>query len=112
MKTIMDEGEGIQIGSHIIMEGSVWGMKVSLDEVVTKREPPYIKEWKTVGSPNLIVIGHYVMGVNITAQGNGSKLIVFIDYEYPNKNVWLGKLFGKIYAKWCVRQMVNGVVKI
>jgi hypothetical protein len=112
MKTKMDEGEGKQLGSHIVMEGTVMGMKVSLDEVVTKREPPYKKEWKTVGNPKLIVIGQYVMGVNIVAQGNGSKLIVFIDYEYPDKNVWLGKFFGKIYAKWCVRQMVNGVAGI
>jgi hypothetical protein len=109
MKTIMDAEEGKQLGSHITMDGTVMGMKVSLDEVVTKREPPYKKEWKTVGSPKLIVIGQYVMGVNIVAQGNGSKLTVFIDYEYPDKNAWMGKLFGKIYAKWCVRQMVNGV---
>ncbi len=112
MKTIMDAREGKQLGSHIAMDGTVMGMKVSLDEVVTKREPPYKKEWKTVGNPKLIVIGQYVMGVNIVAQGNGSKLTVFIDYEYPNKNVWLGKLFGKIYARWCVQQMVNGVAGI
>jgi carbon monoxide dehydrogenase subunit G len=109
MKTMMDEGEGKKIGSHIMMDGSVLGLKVSLDEIVTKREPPYRKEWKTVGIPKLIVVGQYVMGVNIETWGNGSKVTVFIDYEYPDKNAWLGKLFGKIYAKWCVRQMVNGV---
>lgn len=112
MKTMMDEGEGKEVGSHIMMEGSVLGLKVSLDEIVTKREPPYRKEWKTVGNPKLIVIGQYTMGVKVAAQGNGSKVTVFIDYEYPDKNAWLGRLFGKIYAKWCVQQMVKGVAGI
>lgn len=109
MTTEIDKGEGREIGSHIKMKGKVLGINIFLDEVVTKREPPLIKEWQTVGNPQLIVIGKYLMGVKIAPTRNGSRLTVFIDYEYPDKNAWLGKLFGKIYARWCVQQMINSV---
>ncbi len=109
MKTTMDGGHGKQVGSHIKMEGQVLGIKIFLDEVVTKRKPPYAKEWQTGGDPQLIVVGQYSMGINISAEANGSKLTVFINYDYPKNNVWLGKLLGKIYAKWCVGQMMKGV---
>jgi hypothetical protein len=41
-------------------------------------------------------------------------LCVVITHSYalvglPEKDVWLGKLFGKMYAKWCVRQMLYSV---
>jgi hypothetical protein len=34
-------------------------------------------------------------------------------YELPksNKTRWLGYLFGDMYAKWCVRQMLNDTQK-
>lgn len=40
----------------------------------------------------------------------GSRLRVFIDYELPNGwlTYWLGLLFGGLYAKWCVKQMLAG----
>jgi hypothetical protein len=38
---------------------------------------------------------------------------VFIDYELPSGVVTheLGRLFGNVYAKWCVDQMLEGVVQ-
>lgn len=35
-------------------------------------------------------------------------LSVALDYELPRTNVWVGKLFGAWYAKWCVEQMLEG----
>jgi hypothetical protein len=38
---------------------------------------------------------------------------VFIDYELPRLGLasWLGKLFGKTYARWCTEQMVNDAAR-
>jgi len=106
-----DAGHGQVVGSHIRLSGKILGIHLFLDEVVTQYEPPYRKAWRTVGTPRLLVIGHYRMGFEINAENGGSKLRVFIDYELPTtpSTRWLGYLFGGIYAKWCVRQMIQSV---
>lgn len=110
MSVKTDIGNGQKVGSHIRLNGKVFRVNLFLDEVVTKREPPYIKTWKTVGELSLIVIGHYQMGLEIEPENGNSRLKVYIDYELPNSfsTRWLGYLFGRIYAKWCVQQMIKG----
>lgn len=49
---LVDEGHGQRVGSHIRVSGRVLGIDLSLDELVTEREPPTLKIWETVGSPN------------------------------------------------------------
>jgi hypothetical protein len=113
MDTELDEGQGKVIGSHIRMKGKIFGINLFLDEIVTHREPPHRKVWETVGIPKLLVIGNYTMGFEINSENNNSRLRVFIDYELPTKKStqWLGQLFGDMYAKWCVRLMINGVTE-
>lgn len=108
MKVSVDEEGGQKVGSHIRMSGTAFRMKIFLDEVVTRYEPPTTKTWETVGDVKLLVIGQYRMGIDIKNQSNGSNLHVFIDYDLPTKNTWLGTLFGEMYAKWCVSQMIRG----
>lgn len=108
MNTYVDELKGQAVGSHIKMDGKVFGICVSLDEVVTERVPPRRKIWKTVGIPKLLIIGQYQMKVEIGPDGPGSRLTVSIDYELPRSFVWLGKLLSGWYAKWCVQQMLHG----
>ena len=108
MEVSVDDGRGQKVGSHIRLSGTAFGMKLFLDEVVTRHEPPRIKTWKTVGDLRLLVIGHYGMGIEITPQGSNSMMRVYIDYRLPKANVWLGWSFGGMYAKWCVGQMVSG----
>ena len=103
----LDKGEGKKIGSHIKMNGMVFGISLFLDEEIVQYEPPYKKSWKTVGDIRLLVIGHYTLGFSIDSERNGSKLKVFIDYELPTKNYWLGYLFGNMYAEWCVNRMLK-----
>ena len=112
MEIILDENRGRSIGSHICLTGRVLGIRLSVEEVVTERNPPRSKVWKTVGSPRLLVIGHYRMGFEISAQGDASLLRVFIDYALPDAAParWLGLLFGRFYAKWCVGQMIDGAL--
>ncbi len=107
MKTLIDEKYGKKIGSHIMMKGKIFGTPIFLDEIITKRIPPRLKEWETIGDPKLIVIGKYNMKVEIKSKKNKSLLKVSINYNLPEKNKWLGKILGKIYAKWCVNQIIK-----
>ncbi len=111
METEVDEGKGQKTGSHIKMQGKVFGFNLFLDEVITKYTPPYQKEWETVGEINLLVIDHYKLGFEITSGQKHSVIKVYIDYNLPKSlsGQLLGFLFGGIYAKWCVQQMINGV---
>ena len=101
------------VGSHIRLSGKVFGVRLFLDEVVTRRNPPTDKVWETVSTPRLLVIGSYRMGVEIRPENRGSRLRVFIDYDLPTgwATCWLGLLFGGIYASWCVEQMLAGTSK-
>lgn len=109
METRVDEGHGQALGSHIRMSGRVMGVPLALDEVVTEREAPRHKAWETVGTPRLLVVGPYRMSLDVEPSGEGSRVRVAIDYALPPKNVWLGRLFGGSYARWCVRQMTGDV---
>lgn len=108
MDVSVDAGRGQRVGSHIHLRGTAFGIKLSLDEVVTRHEPPFVKTWETVGAPKLLVVGHYRMGIEIKSEKGGSLMRVSIDYGLPATNIWLGRLFGGMYATWCVGQMING----
>ncbi len=107
MDTMIDAGNGQKIGSHIRMSGKAFGITIFLDEVITHREPPRLKIWETVGTPKLLVIGHYRMRVVVEPRGDESLIKVSIDYDLPRNNAWLGKLFSGMYAKWCVQRMIK-----
>ena len=109
METVLDAQQGRSVGSHIVLRGRVFGIRLYLDEVVTVREPPLTKTWETIGEPRLLVIGPYRMGFDLTPDDTTAQLRVVIDYDLPTKGIsWLlGRLFGRSYAQWCTRQMVR-----
>jgi carbon monoxide dehydrogenase subunit G len=107
MDVSVDQGKGQTTGSHIRLDGTAFGLRVFLDEVVTKREPPFEKQWQTAGAHRLLVIGDYTMGLKVEPAGAQSKLRIFIHYELPRENAWLGTLFAGFYAKSCVGMMLN-----
>jgi len=111
MRTVLDQGQGRQVGSHIRMDGRVMGLPLSLDEVVIRREPPVCKVWATVGEPTLWVIGGYRMGFTLRPTAEGSEVAVFIDYDPPGSPVLrlLSRWVGRPYAVWCVEQMLAAV---
>ncbi|HEY3304199.1 MAG TPA: SRPBCC family protein [Candidatus Binatia bacterium] len=113
MQIEFDDGRGQRIGSRIRLAGRVFGIELSLDEVVTERNPPYRKVWETIGAPKLLVIGHYRMGFEITTQGNDSALRVFIDYALPEAPParWLGYMLGRYYARWCTQRMAKDAMR-
>jgi hypothetical protein len=108
-----DEGRGRKLGSRIRLAGKVFGIDLSVEEVVTEHRPPYNKAWQTIGSPKLLVIGAYRMGFELLPRGGHSELCVFIDYELPDGAIArrLGRLFSGIYARWCTRRMAEDAVK-
>ncbi len=113
METELDEGRGQKVGSRIRLSGRVFGVTLSVEEIVVERNAPHRKVWATTGAPKLLVIGDYRMGFELKPQGKGSMLRVFIDYALPQRIParWLGRLFGRYYAKWCTQQMADDAVK-
>ncbi len=111
MNVSTDNKLGKEVGSHIFLDGSIFGIPMFIDEVVTEHKKPSIKSWKTVKVRNLLVVGDYVMKVEIFPQAQNSLFRVSIDYDRPKKNKWLGILLGDWYARWCVRQMLDGAKK-
>ena len=53
MITEVDSGLGQKVGSHIRMAGKVFGIAVSLDDVIIDYAPPGLKVWETVGQPKV-----------------------------------------------------------
>ena len=111
MKTEFDNDMGQKLGSHIKMSGNAFGLKLYLDEVITFYNPPYKKEWGTVGDLTLYIIGQYKLGFEISPKDKGSIIKVYIDYDKPKSFIEkvLSLFLGYFYAKWCVNQMINGV---
>ena len=112
-ETQIDEGRGQIVGSRIRLSGRVFGVELSVEEIVVERDPPRRKVWETTGAPRLLVIGHYRMGFELTPQGESSQVRVFIDYSLPSKapGLWLGHLLGGVYARWCTKQMANDAAR-
>ena len=113
MRIELDDDRGQRVGSRIRLSGRIFGLRLSLEEVVTEHNFPHRKVWETTGTPNLLVIGHYRMGFEIGSRDNGSLLRVFIDYGLPHGVLtgWLGYLLGPVYARWCTQQMVKDTIK-
>lgn len=109
MRIETDDGRGQSIGSRIRLTGTVLGMSLSVDEAVTRRNPPHEKVWGTTGEPRLLVIGGYRMGFEISRLEQGSRLLVFIDYRLPQSGFsrGLGRLLGRTYAAWCTRRIAD-----
>lgn len=108
MRTILDEAMGRSVGSTIRLEGTVFGLRLSVEEVVAERVPPSHKAWQTIGTPRLLVIGAYRMGFEVVPSEADSRVRVLIDYALPETGFarWLGHVFGGYYARWCTRRMV------
>jgi hypothetical protein len=112
MQIIPDPKRLRGVGAAIALRGRVLGLRLSVDEVVTRYEPPFVKEWETTGEPRLLVVGRYRMAFLTSAEREGTTLRVTIDYNRPVSAVsrLLAALFGRMYARWCTSQMVRDAV--
>ena len=109
MAVELDAPQGRTVGARIRLSGRVLGIPLCVEEIVTERKPPLRKAWETTGRPQLLVIGPYRMGYEITPEGQSSRLRVFIDYALPVGPIshWIGRLFGNFYARWCTQRMAD-----
>lgn len=105
MTLTMDAGDGRCVGSVYRLHGRALGLALDVSSRIEEREPPRHKTWRTVGEPRLLVIGRYRMGFDITPLERGCRLAVFIEYAWPERHPWLGRLFAAAYAAWCTRRM-------
>lgn len=109
MTLIMEEDHARRVGSRFGFTGRILGIPVSVEEVVTGREPPVSKTWETTGEPHLWVIGRYAMGFELAPrQKAGTTLHVYIHYDLPAEGFGrlMGHVFSGVYARWCTRRMV------
>ena len=92
----VDAGGFRVIGSKVRMQGRMLGVRLSLKAIITERQVPAIEVWETIGTPKLLVIAHYRMGIELPRTGASSLMRVFIDYSLPIKppGSWLGHLLG------------------
>ena len=113
MRYEFDDAKGRAVGSKIEMSGSFLGLTLSVQELVTEREPPRRKVWETRGQPHILIIGRYRMGFEIAPAGDRSSLRVFIEYDRPHSPFGrlLGRAFGPLYARWCVKRMADDARK-
>lgn len=113
MDIYMDRHRTRTVGSKFGFSGRILGIPLSVDEIVTARQPPAGKSWETASEPNLWVIGRYRMGFELTPRPGGTVLRVFIEYARPAAGLprLLGLLFGRMYARWCTRQMVDDAIE-
>ena len=112
MTITTDELGGRAVGSRVRMQGRMLGMGLSLEEIVTERDPPRSKAWRTVDA-RLLVIGQYRLGFQIQPDGERSRLRVVIDYRLPEEGParWLGQMFGATYARWCTGRMARDAAR-
>ena len=108
MTYAFDEGQGKRVGSHVRMGGSAFGVRLEVEEVITIREPPQRKVWRTTGAPRLLIIGDYEMGFACQPFEKGTRLLVWIGYDLPKSvgGALFGALLAPAYARWCVRRML------
>jgi hypothetical protein len=108
MRFDFDDGRGQRVGSVMRLSGRILGASLSVTEAITEYLPPYRKVWETMDEPRLLVIGRYRLGVELSAEGAGSKLRVFLHYALPHGRFTrlAGRLLSRYYANWCTRQMV------
>lgn len=108
MRIETDERGGRAVGSKVRMAGTLLGIPLALEEVVTQREAPLRKAWRTLDA-NLLVIGPYQLGFALEPNGATTRLRVRMDYDLPAKGAarWLGRLLGRTYARWCTARMAK-----
>lgn len=113
MEYTFDDGGGRTVGAIVRMHGNLLGVGLALEERVIERLPPQRKVWMTTAPPQLLVIGSYRMGFDVTDRDGETLLSVFIDYDLPAK--WpargMGHVFAGMYARWCTRRMADDTVR-
>lgn len=111
MAYTFDAKKGQAIGSRFSLSGTAFGLRLSVEQIVADRTPPWRKVWRTIGAPRLFVIGGYSIGFEILPRQSDVQLRIWIDYDPPSRG-WARHVpaLASLYARWCVRRMVDDAV--
>jgi hypothetical protein len=121
----MTEGSMMMMGSKLALQqlssnstgvdakyrwyGKIMGMSMDFSEVVTKWQPPILKEWETFGDAKMIIMSWYRMWFEIIPTENGTTAKISISYLPPKQ--WFYKIlsffFANWYCNWCLNNMLN-----
>lgn len=104
-----DTARGKAVGSRITLRGRAFGVSMSVVEEVYEYAPPWFKSWRTVGMPQLLILSHYRMGFRLAPHDAVVQLRIAIEYDLPAKALlrWVSRPLARLYAKWCVQQMLS-----
>ena len=95
------------LGSKYRWRGKAMGMKMDFTVEVTKWIEGKEKTWETVGEAKMIVLSWYRMYLILTPlQKETTQAELGIYYTKP-KGSFLGFLFARRYAVWCVKNMLK-----
>lgn len=102
------------IGATYRYSGRVMGLAIDFSETVTRYVPYQEKVGRTIGTPRLIIIDSYEMGILVEPLAETrSRLRLTFDYELPRSGLrrLLGGLLAAAYARWCHGSIVKGTVQ-
>ena len=113
MDMALDSGGGRKVGSEIVLSGMMIGLGLHVREKVIERIVPERKVWETIGDQKMIVFDQYRMGFGLETVGEGTKIVVFIEYRLPKTFLGhlLGYVFAGFYARWCTEKMVEEAIR-
>jgi hypothetical protein len=94
------------LGAKYRWKGKAIGMKMDFTVEVKKWIESKEKVWSTVGDTEMIVLSWFEMYLNTELANSLTKARLGINYTNPKGSV-LAFLFGRCYAKWCVKSMLR-----
>lgn len=101
------------VGAKYRWYGKMMGMTIDFSEVVTKWQPPLLKEWETIGDAQIIIMSWYRMWFEILPDRHGTRAKLSISYLPPKE--WYYKIlsffFVRWYCNWCLNNMLNDTKK-
>lgn len=97
------------IGAKYRWYGKMMGMTIDFNEAVTKWQPPFLKEWETIGEAKIIIMAWYRMWFDIMPDGDGTQARLSISYLPPKEgyNKILSFFLARWYCSWCLSNMLN-----
>lgn len=99
------------LGTKYRWTGKVVGMKMDFTVEVNQWIKNKEKTWGTIGEAKMIVISWFEMHLELTpTENNGTLVFLSIRYTKNKGSLW-SFLFGKRYAKWCVKSMLEDTQK-
>lgn len=101
------------VGAKYRWYGKMMGMTIDFNEMVTKWEPPILKEWETIGDAQIIIMRWYRMWFEIAPFEDGTNAKLSISYLPPKSWYYrvLSFLFAPWYCNWCLNNMLNDTKK-